>query len=92
MPHIETHLLPVVGNIDMEHCQAAIPGDGNQVHAYTYTSDLARFVEAALDLTEGEWDEETYCWSDKATFNQIVKWAEEARGMWSALGHARDAR
>ncbi|KAF3761010.1 NAD(P)-binding protein [Cryphonectria parasitica EP155] len=80
MPHIKSQLVPTVWNVDMEDCKAAIPGDGNAIAAYTYSFDVARFVEAALDLPKGEWQEATYCYGDKVSFNQIIKWAEEARG------------
>lgn len=83
LPHIHSYFPPSVVNIDMEARQAALPGDGNTLHAYTYSFDLAKFVEAALEVPAGEWEETTYCWSDKVTFNQIVALAEEARGMWS---------
>lgn len=83
MPHVKTNLTPHVGFIDFENCMAALPGDGNAVQAFTYTFDMARFVDAALGMPDGEWAEEMYCWSEKATHNQVVKLAEEARGRWS---------
>jgi nucleoside-diphosphate-sugar epimerase len=83
MPHIESHMVPVVFAVDMEHKVAAIPGTGDDVVAFTYTKDLAKFVVAALDLPK--WDESLFCYSDKVTWNQFLSIAEEMRGQSSSL-------
>lgn len=79
MPHIETHLTPLVIALDMSHRTAAIPGNsGDEIVSFTYTKDLGRFVVAALSLPK--WEEALHCYSENATFNQLVQAAEEVTG------------
>ncbi|PNP48445.1 hypothetical protein TGAMA5MH_00483 [Trichoderma gamsii] len=79
MPHIETHLpAPFAFVLDIPNKVAAIPGSGNDVFSLTYTRDVAKFVVKALDLPK--WEEETFCYGDKVTWNQVLKLAEEATG------------
>lgn len=79
MPHIETHLpAPFAFVLDIPNKVAAIPGSGNDVFSLTYTRDVAKFVVRALDLPK--WEEETFCYGDKVTWNQVLKLAEEATG------------
>ncbi|PON21559.1 hypothetical protein TGAM01_v209589 [Trichoderma gamsii] len=79
MPHIETHLpAPFAFVLDIPNKVAAIPGSGNDVFSLTYTRDVAQFVVKALDLPK--WEEETFCYGDKVTWNQVLKLAEEATG------------
>lgn len=84
MPHIETHLTPLVIALDMSHRTAAIPGNsGDEIVSFTYTKDLGRFVVAALSLPK--WEEALHCYSENATFNQLVQAAEEVTGEHHAL-------
>ncbi|KAJ3453705.1 hypothetical protein MRS44_017952 [Fusarium solani] len=78
IPHLKSYLpfLPI--NIDVANKAAAIPGSGNDVIAYTYSFDMARFLVAALDLPK--WDEDLFCYSDKVTLNEVVKLAEKITG------------
>jgi len=78
IPHIESHMMPVVFGVDMANKAAAIPGTGNDTVSFTYTKDLAKFVVAALDLPK--WDESLFCYGDKATWNELLSIAEEMRG------------
>ncbi|KAK6444207.1 phenylcoumaran benzylic ether reductase [Trichoderma asperellum] len=79
MPHIETHLpAPFAFVFDIPNKMAAIPGTGDDLISLTYTRDVAKFVVKALDLPK--WEEETFCYSDKVTWNQVLKLAEEATG------------
>ena len=66
-------------HIDMKDKTAVIPGTGNDVISFTYSFDVARFVEAALDLPR--WEEELFCYGDRCTLNEVVKIAEDATGM-----------
>ena len=65
-------------NIDMANKAAAIPGTGNDLVSFTYSFDVARFVEAALDLPH--WEQELFCYGDKRTLNEVVRIAEEETG------------
>lgn len=79
MPHIETHLTPLVVFVDIAHRKAALPGGaGGEKINFTYTKDLAKFVVKALSLEK--WDEVLHCYSDQATLDEIVQYAEEATG------------
>ncbi|ETI25726.1 hypothetical protein G647_02500 [Cladophialophora carrionii CBS 160.54] len=78
MPHVESHMTPVAFTVDMANKAAAIPGTGDDVVAFTYTRDLAKFVVAALDLPV--WDEAMFCYGDKMTWNEFLRVAEEMRG------------
>ncbi|KAF2129549.1 NAD(P)-binding protein [Dothidotthia symphoricarpi CBS 119687] len=79
MPHVDTHLSPLVWAVDIAHKMAAIPGStGDEVLSFTYTKDLGKFVVAALSLPK--WEEVSYCYSDNVSLNQLIKNAEEATG------------
>lgn len=78
MPYIKTHLSPLTFVVDMTNKAVAIPGTGNDPVAFTYSLDVAKFVEAALGLPK--WEETTFCYGEKMTWNSFVQLAEEARG------------
>lgn len=70
--------MPMTFVVDIANKVAAIPGTGNDIVSFTYTFDVAKFVVKLLDLPK--WEETTYVYGDKATLNELVKIAEEARG------------
>ncbi|KAL6887106.1 hypothetical protein GGI43DRAFT_267301 [Trichoderma evansii] len=79
MPHIETHMPgPFAFVLDIPNKMAAIPGTGNELISFTYTRDVAEFTVKLLDLPK--WEEETFCYGDKVTWNEFLKLAEEATG------------
>jgi nucleoside-diphosphate-sugar epimerase len=75
---LKTHLPPLSFAIDVANKKAAIPGTGNEPIAFTYTYDVAKFVAAFLE--EPKWDELTFCYGEKTTWNEFVKVAEEVTG------------
>ncbi|KAL6872507.1 hypothetical protein HDV57DRAFT_505364 [Trichoderma longibrachiatum] len=77
-PHIKTYLHPLSFVIDVPNKIAAIPGTGNEVLAFTYTQDVAKFTVASLSLPK--WEEATYVYGERSTFNKVLALAEEARG------------
>ncbi|CAG9993152.1 unnamed protein product [Clonostachys byssicola] len=77
-PHIRSHMGVYGIHIDMANRAAAIPGSGEDVVSFTYSFDIARFVEAALGLEK--WETEMYCYSDNVTHNEILRIAEETVG------------
>lgn len=86
MPHIETHLpAPFAFVFDIPNKVAAIPGSGDDVFSLTYTQDVAKFVVKALGLPK--WEEETFCYGDKVTWNQVLELAEEATGEFPIQMH-----
>lgn len=80
-PAFKTYLPHSVLAVDMAHNAAAIPGDGNQPVAFTYTFDVARFVVAALDLEAWPASRELRVVGDEVTFNELVAMAEEVKGV-----------
>jgi len=78
IPHIKSHMSLISIHIDMADKTAIIPGTGNDLVAFTYSFDVAKFVEAALELPH--WNEELFYYGDKCTFNDVVRMAEDARG------------
>lgn len=60
--------------VDVVNNKAGIPGSGNVPVAMTFTTDLAKFVTAALTLLK--WEQKTYLIGDKLTWNQLVELAE----------------
>ncbi|PYH49127.1 uncharacterized protein BP01DRAFT_352646 [Aspergillus saccharolyticus JOP 1030-1] len=80
MPHARTHLQPGVFGIDVEHCRAAIPGDGNDRLCMTYSYDMARYLVQLLDDVEEEWPEFSVVVGDAVTYNELLGMVEEVRG------------
>jgi nucleoside-diphosphate-sugar epimerase len=79
MPHAPSYLTPLAFAVDMQNKTAAIPGaTGEETITFTYTKDLAKFVVAATGLPK--WPHAFHCYSDQATFNQVIQIAEEATG------------
>lgn len=77
-PHIKSHMGVFAIHVDIANRAAAIPGTGNDLISFSYSYDIARFVEAALELPQ--WEEQMFCYSDTCTYNQVLKLAEEATG------------
>jgi hypothetical protein len=58
--------------------KAAIPGEGNTPIVFTYTTDVAKFVAASLELPK--WPQRSVIAGDKITANQLVSLVEKVRG------------
>lgn len=67
--------------VDIEACQATIPGTGEEQVAWTHTTDVAKFVSRAIAMPWGAWKEHSWIVGDKVTFHQILAAAEKARGI-----------
>lgn len=79
MPYVQTYLTPLVFAVDIANKTAAIPGaTGDEMISFTYTKDLAKFVVAALGLPK--WNQEYHCYSDNATWQEVVQISEEMTG------------
>jgi nucleoside-diphosphate-sugar epimerase len=79
LPKVHSYLTPFPFFIDVEHNAAAIPGSGNSPITLTHSTDVAKFVVAAFDLPK--WERESYIAGDTLTLNEIVKNAEEVKGV-----------
>ncbi|KAL7941063.1 hypothetical protein V8C42DRAFT_336009 [Trichoderma barbatum] len=78
LPFLRSNMRPITLHVDIENKEAAIPGSGDDIISWTYTFDLARFVEATLELQE--WSTEFFCHSDTCSFNEVIELAENVRG------------
>ncbi|KAF5695375.1 hypothetical protein FDENT_458 [Fusarium denticulatum] len=65
--------------VDIPNHAAAIPGTGNERLTLTSIHDSARFVVAALGLSE--WPRELRVVGDTVTYNELVRLAEDALGV-----------
>jgi len=77
-PHIKSHMGVYSLHIDMANRVASIPGTGNELMTFTYSYDVARFVQVVLDMPQ--WAEETFCAGEACTYNDVLKIAEEELG------------
>lgn len=78
MPHVPTNIKPMAFGVDMQSCEAVIPGDGNDVICMTYTYDMAVFIARLLEVEH--WEEFSVVVGDEVTFNQLVEVGERIRG------------
>ncbi|KAK4068250.1 uncharacterized protein Triagg1_7493 [Trichoderma aggressivum f. europaeum] len=78
MPAIKTHLPPMSFAVDMNSKKAALPGTGNEPFAFIYSYDVGKFVSAFLDVPK--WEEITYIYGEKTTWNGFIKVASEVSG------------
>ncbi len=86
VPHVKTYLPTITFAVDIASKKAALPGTGNETIALTYSFDVAKFVSPFLNLPK--WEEVTYCYGEKTTWNKFVKVAEEVTGMNPTSGCA----
>lgn len=86
-PAVPSYMSPFTLFIDMPGNAAAIPGSGNTPSAFTHTKDVGKFVAAALDLDK--WEPDTFIVGDKVTFNEFVKLAEAAKGIFHWIHNSR---
>lgn len=66
--------------VDIEACQATIPGSGDDLAVWTHTTDVAKFVSRAISMKPGTWKEHSWIIGDKASLHEILRAAEKARG------------
>ncbi|KAJ5113061.1 hypothetical protein N7456_001595 [Penicillium angulare] len=85
IPHIKSYMGPIGIHIDMANKAASIPGPGDEKMMFTYSVDIARFVEAALDLPK--WDEQLFCYGDIRTYNEVIELAEKNTGVKFNVAH-----
>lgn len=74
----KSYMAPFTLVIDIPNNSAAIPGSGDVPVAFTHTRDVGKFVAAALDLEK--WEPQLFIVGDKVTWNDFLRFAEEARG------------
>ncbi|KAI0460293.1 NAD(P)-binding protein [Xylaria acuta] len=77
-PAIKSHMKPAIMVLDIFNAAAAIPGSGDTPIAFTHTSDVAKYVAAALDLEK--WEPGYNLSADKVTWNEFLALVENVRG------------
>ncbi|KAI8953069.1 NAD(P)-binding protein [Xylaria longipes] len=78
VPAVRSHMKPAIMVLDIFHSAAAIPGSGDIPIAFTHTSDVAKYVAAALDLEK--WEPAYNLSADKVTWNEFLNLIENVRG------------
>jgi nucleoside-diphosphate-sugar epimerase len=64
--------------LDVHNNRAVIPGSGDVPAVFTHSSDVGKFVAAALDLVE--WPEKSVIIGEKITLNSLVSVVEKIKG------------
>ncbi|PTB40149.1 uncharacterized protein TrAFT101_004809 [Trichoderma asperellum] len=80
-PWAPTTMPSEVPFVDIEACQATIPGSGDDQVVWTHTTDVAKFVSRAISMKIGTWKEHSWIIGDKASLHEILRAAEKARGV-----------
>jgi hypothetical protein len=78
LPGVKSYFQPLTICVDIQNEAAAIPGDGNTPVVMTHTTDIGKLVAASLDLEK--WDPVLYTVGDKVSMNDLLHFAEEAKG------------
>ncbi|KAM0426277.1 hypothetical protein ACHAPT_008317 [Fusarium lateritium] len=78
-PGVKSYIGPQAIFVDAANNAAAIPGPGDVPISFIHSHDVALFVAASLHLPK--WEKATYIVGSKATWNQLVKLLEEAKGV-----------
>ncbi|KAI0854755.1 NAD(P)-binding protein [Xylaria cubensis] len=79
VPAVKSYMKPAIMVLDIVNAAAAIPGSGDTPVAFTHTSDVAKYVAAALELEK--WEPSYNLIADKVTWNQFLALAEDMRGV-----------
>lgn len=79
LPHWKSHLKPWVNAVNVMQKWAVIPGDGEALVSFITTQDLGRFIARLMDLEL--WPRISCFAGVTASFNEILRIAEDARGM-----------
>ncbi|CVK96702.1 uncharacterized protein FMAN_11032 [Fusarium mangiferae] len=77
-PKVKTHLKHADFLVDIAKRAAAVPGSGEDKVVFTYSFDVARFVDALVN-TDEKWSKKSVVIGEKITTNEIVAIAEDAR-------------
>ncbi|KAI0551288.1 NAD(P)-binding protein [Xylaria curta] len=79
VPAIKSYMKPAIMVLDILNAAAAIPGSGDNPIAFTHTSDVAKYVAAALDLEK--WKPSYNLTADKVTWNEFLAMVENVCGI-----------
>jgi len=76
--HPSTYLQGIHLILDLENAKAVIPGNGQSKISFTHTTDVAKFVAAAISVDK--WPEKFVIVGDRRPVGEIVGIAEEVKG------------
>ncbi|KAK3326680.1 hypothetical protein B0H66DRAFT_551497 [Apodospora peruviana] len=79
VPKVPSYLSPLPVVADIANNFAAIPGSGDVPVVFTHTWDISKFVAAYVQKSTWE-KKEAYIIGGKATWNEFIAIAEEAKG------------
>ncbi|SCO80854.1 uncharacterized protein FRV6_05067 [Fusarium oxysporum] len=85
-PKVKTYLKHADFLVDIANKAAAVPGSGEDRVAFTYSFDVARFVDDLVN-TEEKWPKHSVIIGEKITVNGMVAIAEGARGERFSMAH-----
>ncbi|KAF5548210.1 nmra-like family [Fusarium napiforme] len=85
-PKAKTYLKHADFLVDIANKAAAVPGSGDDKVAFTYSFDVARFVDALVS-TDEKWPKASVVIGEKITANEIIAIAEAARGERFSVVH-----
>ncbi|KAG4267321.1 hypothetical protein FPRO04_04933 [Fusarium proliferatum] len=85
-PKVKTHLKHADFLVDIANKVAAVPGTGEDKVVFTYSFDVARFVDALVN-TDEKWPKNSVIIGEKITANEIVAMAERVRGERFSVVH-----
>ncbi|TVY77868.1 Oxidoreductase BOA1 [Fusarium oxysporum f. sp. cubense] len=85
-PKAKTHLKHADFLVDIANKTAAVPGSGEDTVAFTYSFDVAHFVDALVN-TEEKWPKHSVIIGEQITVNEIVTIAKDARGKRFSVVH-----
>ena len=83
MPHVQTYLPPEACFLDIAHGQAAVPGSGDDLIAFTYSKDAGRLVARSLDLPL--WPERSIIVGDRMSYNDLISLVERIKGAFDTF-------
>ena len=78
LPKVPSYMPPLAVVADIANNFAAIPGSGDVPVVFTHTWDISKFVAAYVQ--KPTWEKEAYIIGGKATWNEFIAIAEEAKG------------
>ncbi|KAI1049170.1 hypothetical protein LB506_004655 [Fusarium annulatum] len=85
-PKVKTHLKHADLLVDIANKAAAVPGTGEDKVVFTYSFDVARFVDALVN-TDEKWPQNSLIIGEKLTADEIVAIAEDTRGERFSVVH-----
>jgi hypothetical protein len=78
-PGFPSYVMMFPSAVDVEANAAGLPGSGDYPVHFTHTSDIGKYVVAALELPK--WEKKYFIVGDTKTWDQVVDLAERIKGV-----------